>query len=210
MTRDMTFTLTDEQRALKAAVADLCKQYSPEYWRDLDGRREYPEAVRRRPHQGRLPRRPDPGRSTAGPGSASWKARSSSRRSTGRAATAAPATRRCTSWAPCCATAPRRRSSGYLPKIATGELRLQAFGVTEPNCRLGHHQAADHGDSSGRPLRGERAEDVHLARAPVRPHAAARPHHPGGPGQRRQTDGLSVFLDRHPRPQGPRGPAARG
>ena len=30
MTRDMTFTLTDEQRALKAAVADLCKQYSPE------------------------------------------------------------------------------------------------------------------------------------------------------------------------------------
>src|SRR2546425_4731986 len=41
---DMTFTLTDEQRALKAAVYELCKQYSPEYWRDLDARREYPEA----------------------------------------------------------------------------------------------------------------------------------------------------------------------
>ena len=27
----------------------------------------------------------------------------------------------------------RRREAGYLPKIATGELRLQAFGVTEPN-----------------------------------------------------------------------------
>jgi len=43
MTKDMTFTLTDEQRALKAAVADLCKQYPPEYWRELDAKREYPE-----------------------------------------------------------------------------------------------------------------------------------------------------------------------
>ena len=40
----MNFTLTDEQRALKAAVYELCKQYSPEYWRDLDAKREYPEA----------------------------------------------------------------------------------------------------------------------------------------------------------------------
>ena len=48
------------------------------------------------------------------------------------AATRAPATRRCTSWARCCGTAARSRSSGTCPKIASGELRLQAFGVTEP------------------------------------------------------------------------------
>ena len=41
---DMTFTLSDEQKALKAAVYDLCKQYPAEYWRELDTKREYPEA----------------------------------------------------------------------------------------------------------------------------------------------------------------------
>jgi hypothetical protein len=40
----MSLTLSDEQRALKAGVADICKKYPGEYWRDLDSRREYPEA----------------------------------------------------------------------------------------------------------------------------------------------------------------------
>ena len=48
------------------------------------------------------------------------------------AATAPPATPRCTPWARCCGTAAPSRSSSYLPGIAKGELRLQAFGVTEP------------------------------------------------------------------------------
>ena len=86
---DMTFALTDEQKALKAAVYDLCKQYPAEYWRELDAKREYPEALRQRADQGRLPRGPHPARSTAAAGSASWRARSSSRRSTARAATPA-------------------------------------------------------------------------------------------------------------------------
>ena len=51
---DMTFALSDEQRALKAAVYDLCKQYTPEYWRDLDAKRQ---SLRRGadPHGGRRP-----------------------------------------------------------------------------------------------------------------------------------------------------------
>jgi acyl-CoA dehydrogenase len=40
----MPIGLTDEQRALRAGVADICKKYPGEYWRDLDARREYPEA----------------------------------------------------------------------------------------------------------------------------------------------------------------------
>ena len=44
MTADMSFVLTEEQKALKAAVRDLCLQYTAEYWRDLVTRREYPEA----------------------------------------------------------------------------------------------------------------------------------------------------------------------
>jgi alkylation response protein AidB-like acyl-CoA dehydrogenase len=35
-------------------------------------------------------------------------------------------------WAPYCHTAARSRKRRYLPKIAAAELRLQAFGVTEP------------------------------------------------------------------------------
>ena len=36
-------SLTDEQRALRAGVLEICKRYPGEYWRDLDARREYPE-----------------------------------------------------------------------------------------------------------------------------------------------------------------------
>src|SRR3989442_14915900 len=42
--KDMSFALTDDQRALKTAVYDLCKQYTGEYWRELDTKREYPDA----------------------------------------------------------------------------------------------------------------------------------------------------------------------
>ena len=35
-------------------------------------------------------------------------------------------------WARSCDTAARSRRTRYLPRIASGELRLQAFGVTEP------------------------------------------------------------------------------
>ena len=39
----ISLALTDEQRALKAGVIEICKRYPGEYWRDLDSRREYPE-----------------------------------------------------------------------------------------------------------------------------------------------------------------------
>jgi hypothetical protein len=39
----INLALTDEQRALKSGVTEICKRYPGEYWRDLDSRREYPE-----------------------------------------------------------------------------------------------------------------------------------------------------------------------
>ena len=60
------------------------------------------------------------------------KRRSFSKRSTAPARTPARATRRCTSWARCCGTDPIEQKQRYLPKIASGELRLQSFAVTEP------------------------------------------------------------------------------
>src|SRR2546428_12052537 len=35
--------LSEEQRALRAGVLEICKRYPGEDWRDLDTRREYPE-----------------------------------------------------------------------------------------------------------------------------------------------------------------------
>src|ERR1043165_10190601 len=40
----LRLTLTDDQRALKAGVTEICKRYPGEYWRELDAKREYPEA----------------------------------------------------------------------------------------------------------------------------------------------------------------------
>ena len=40
----MPLTLTDEQRSLKAGVAEIAKRYPGEYWRELDRERAYPEA----------------------------------------------------------------------------------------------------------------------------------------------------------------------
>src|SRR5205814_8268604 len=39
----LPLTLTDDQRALKAGVTEICKRYPGEYWRELDAKREYPE-----------------------------------------------------------------------------------------------------------------------------------------------------------------------
>ena len=117
----------------RPASADICKKYPGEYWRDLDAQARVPRGLRQRADPGRLPGRADPRRSTAGP-ARHHRGRADPRDDQrARAATPPPATPRCTSWARCCGTAARRRSRQYLPKIATGELRLQAFGVTEPN-----------------------------------------------------------------------------
>ncbi len=130
--KDMSFALTDEQRALKTAVYELCKKYTPEYWRDLDAKREYPEACVNEltkagylaaliPHE------------YGGAGLGMMEAAiilEEINRSGGNAAA-------CHAQMYIMGTVLRHGSEAqkrqYLPKIASGELRLQAFGVTEPN-----------------------------------------------------------------------------
>src|SRR6267142_3725189 len=129
---DMSFALTDDQKALKAAVYDLCKQYSPEYWRDLDAKREYPDAfVSDLTKAGYLavliPQE------YGGAGLGIMEAAlilEEINRSGGNGGA-------CHAQMYIMGTVLRHGSKQqknmYLPKIATGELRLQAFGVTEPN-----------------------------------------------------------------------------
>jgi acyl-CoA dehydrogenase len=129
---DMTFTLTDEQRALKAAVGDLCKQYGPQYWRDLDAKREYPEAfVNELTKAGYLAALIPHEYGGAGLGMMEAAIILEEINHSGGNAGA------CHAQMYIMGTVLRHGSEAqkqqYLPKLASGELRLQAFGVTEPN-----------------------------------------------------------------------------
>ena len=76
----------------------------------------------------------------------------------------------------------------------SGELRLQAFGVTEPTTGSRHDEAQDAAPRrSGDEYVVQRPEGLDLARAAFRPDAAAGAHHAGRAGEARG-DGLSVFL----------------
>ena len=111
----------------------LCARFPGEYWRELgssDGPtlRHLCEALT----EARLSRRADPREAMAGWVWASPRPASSWKRSTAPAAMPPPAMPRCTPWARWFGTAARSRSGAGCRSIAAGELRLQAFSVTEP------------------------------------------------------------------------------
>jgi acyl-CoA dehydrogenase len=125
-------TLTEEQQTLKRAVMDLCKLYPGAYWRDLDDKQEYPhEFVNELTQAGYLgaliPEEYGGGGLSILEGGLILEAINESG---GNAAA-------CHAQMYIMGTVLRHGSpeqkTQYLPKIATGELRLQAFGVTEPN-----------------------------------------------------------------------------
>jgi acyl-CoA dehydrogenase len=130
--KDMSFALTDEQRALKAAVYELCKKYTPEYWRELDAKREYPEAcVNELTKAGYLAALIPHEYGGAGLGMVEAALILEEINHSGGNAAA------CHAQMYIMGTVLRHGSEAqkrqYLPKLASGELRLQAFGVTEPN-----------------------------------------------------------------------------
>ena len=106
---------------------------------------------------------------------------------------AQPATRRSTRWARCCGTAPTRRRPSTCRGSRSGELRLQAFGVTEPEAGTDttslRTMAVRDGDDyvvNGRKMYISRVQHsdamVLLARTTPRDEV------------KRKSDGLSVFL----------------
>ncbi|MGQ4806793.1 Acyl-CoA dehydrogenase fadE12 [Candidatus Entotheonellaceae bacterium PAL068K] len=129
---DISVSLSEEQQALKKAVYELCKLYPGAYWRELDNKREYPEAfVQELTKAGYLgamiPETYGGGGLGVLEGGVILEAIN---RSGGNAAA-------CHAQMYIMGTVLRHGSeeqkARYLPKIASGELRLQAFGVTEPN-----------------------------------------------------------------------------
>jgi acyl-CoA dehydrogenase len=121
----------DQHQDLRAGVRDLCKTFPDPYWRDLDARREYPEAfVKALTQAGYLAALiPEEfGGSGLGVAEASVILEEINRAGANSGA--------CHAQMYTMGTLLRHGSvdqkQKYLPQIATGELRLQAFGVSEP------------------------------------------------------------------------------
>jgi acyl-CoA dehydrogenase len=191
--KDMSFALTDDQKALKTAVYDLCKQYTGEYWRELDAKREYPDAfINDLTKAGYLavliPQE------YGGAGLGIMEAAlilEEINRSGGNGGA-------CHAQMYIMGTLLRHGSAEqkerYLPQIASGEPRLQAFGVTEPTSgtdTLALRTTAVKKDNSTYVVNGQkvwtsRAEhsDLMLLLARTTPREQTK----------KRTEGLSVFL----------------
>src|SRR5215468_8588945 len=129
---EICITLTEEQQALRKAVYDLCQLYPGAYWRELDEKREYPEAfVQELTKAGYLAALIPEAYGGSGLGILEASLILEEINHSGGNAAA------CHAQMYIMGTVLRHGSEAqkqkYLPKIATGELRLQAFGVTEPN-----------------------------------------------------------------------------
>src|SRR5947208_14635909 len=185
-------SLTDEQRALKAGVTEICRRYPGEYWRDLDARREYPEKfVNELTQAGYLGALIPQEYGGAGLPIADGSLILETIHANGGSASAVHAQMYIMGTVLRHGSAAQKQQ--YLPKIATGELRLQAFGVTEPDTGSDTTQlkttAVRRGDRyvvNGRKMFISRAlqSDLMLLLARTTPAEQVK----------RRTDGLSVFL----------------
>src|ERR671925_502270 len=197
---EIRISLTEQQQVLKKAVYELCKLYPSEYWRELDEQRAYPEAfVQELTKAGYLaaliPEQYGGGRPgiLGGGGLGILEAGlilEEINRWGGNAAA-------CHAQMYIMGTVLRHGSeeqkARYLPRIASGALRLQAFGVTEPNSGSDTTKlrttAVRDGDTyivNGQKIFLSRVlqSDLMLLLARTTPLSAVR----------RRTEGLSVFL----------------
>jgi acyl-CoA dehydrogenase len=183
---------TEEQEAIRRGVRELCRKYADEYWRELDEGREYPEAfVREITEAGYLAVLIPQEYGGAGLGvTEAGIILEEVNRSGGNAAA-------CHAQMYIMGTLLRHgneeQKRRYLPAIAAGELRLQAFGVTEPDAGSDTTHLAStavrHGDRyvvNGQKVFISRVlqSDLLLLLARTTPLDQVK----------RRTDGLSVFL----------------
>src|SRR5580765_4742245 len=128
----MDFNLTVEQQQIREEIKKVCKEFPDAYWREIDGKKAYPDAfVRKLSDLGWLAaliREEFGGTGLGIPEASSILAEINNSGGVGTACHAQMYTR---------GTLRRQvnteQKKRYLPKIATGELCLKAFAATEPN-----------------------------------------------------------------------------
>jgi alkylation response protein AidB-like acyl-CoA dehydrogenase len=177
---------------IRDGVRDLCARFPGEYWRALDRERAYPtDFVRALTEAGYLAALiPEDYGGSGLPVSAAAAILEEVHASGGNGAA-------CHAQMYTMGTILRHGSPAqkerYLPKIASGDLRLQAFGVTEPtsgtdtlSLRTTARQEGDHYVINGQKIWTSRAEysDLMLLLARTTPRDQVK----------KRTDGLSVFL----------------
>ncbi len=128
----MDFNLTEEQQQIRDEVRKVCREFPDTYWREVDKQRGYPDAfVKKLTELGWLAALIPEEYGGSGLGITEGSIILEEINRSGGSATA------CHAQMYTMGTLLRHGSAEqkkrYLPKIATGELRLQAFGVTEPN-----------------------------------------------------------------------------
>ena len=188
----MDFALSAEQQDIRKAVAELCSHYPDAYWRELDATKSYPDAfVKDLTEAGWLGALIPPEYEGSGLGiTEAAIILEEINHSGGNAATAHA---QMYTMGTVLKHGSEDQKKTYLPAIARGELRLQAFGVTEPNAgsettRL-ETRAVKKGDKyvvNGRKIFISRAEhsDLLLLLARTTPYDELQD----------KTRGLSVFI----------------
>ena len=128
----MDFNLTQEQLQIRDEIRKVCREFPDAYWREIDRKKEYPDAfVRKLSELGWLAALIPEEYGGTGLGITEASIILEEINHSGGVATA------CHAQMYTMGTLLRHgndeQKRRYLPQIARGELRLQAFGVTEPN-----------------------------------------------------------------------------
>src|SRR5712691_2470855 len=128
----MDFNLTQEQLQIRDEIRKVCREFPDTYWREIDRKKEYPEAfVRKLSELGWLAALIPEEYGGTGLGITEASIILEEINHSGGVATACHA--QMYTMGTLLRHGNEEQKRRYLPKIASGELRLQAFGVTEPD-----------------------------------------------------------------------------
>ncbi|MBI2999850.1 MAG: acyl-CoA/acyl-ACP dehydrogenase, partial [Deltaproteobacteria bacterium] len=128
----MDFNLTQEQLQIREEIRRVCREFPDAYWREVDRKREYPETfVRKLTELGWLGALIPEEYGGTGLGITEASIILEEINRSGGNATACHA--QMYTMGTLLRHGSEEQKKRYLPKIASGELRLQAFGVTEAN-----------------------------------------------------------------------------
>ena len=128
----MDFNLTQEQLQIRDEIRKVCSDFPDAYWREIDRKKDYPDAfVRKLSELGWLAALIPEEFGGTGLGITEASIILEEINRSGGVATACHA--QMYTMGTLLRHGNQEQKQRYLPKIASGELRLQAFGVTEPN-----------------------------------------------------------------------------